>query len=293
MIRPDLMTLFGREPFTEGDTPADFAAPARIAGGDAAPELCQLADRWSVALHPSDAIGQVKMDGHRALYIGGQLVTREGVPMQQAAHSLRALDELEGTYGQPMFFDGEYVHPDGLQACGKPGGTIWLFDAVPLVAWQRNGATASLRARLNLLLERGRHCFGPALGALMPIPLPTPEAAIRKAEELWRLGYEGLVVKAPSMGYDRRRSTRWLKLKQWRTERFRIVDVVVSAQKLDMLLVSVEGRSQRLNVRYLDVMTRRTLARTVKAGDIALIEHCGLTHKGALRDATFQGVDHG
>lgn len=292
MIRPDLGTLFGPERF-EDEAPADFAKPSVIAGGDAAPELCQLADRWTMPLHPSDAIGQVKMDGHRALYIGGQLVTREGVPMRQAAHSLRALDELEGAYGKPMFFDGEYVHPEGLQACGRPGGTIWLFDAVPLVAWQRNGATAPLDQRLEQLLERGQECFGPALGALKPIPLPNAVSALKKAEELWRHGYEGLVVKARKMGYDRRRSTRWLKLKQWRIERFRIVDVVVSAQKLDMLLITVEGRSQRLNVRYLDITARRTLARTIKAGDVALVEHCGLTHKGALRDATFQGVDHG
>jgi hypothetical protein len=291
-MRRDLGILFGADD-GEPDPPVDFQLPVRIEGGSAAPELCQLADRWSVALHPDDAIGQVKMDGHRALYIGGQLVSREGLVMPQAAHSHRALAELETAYGKPMFFDGEYVHPEGLEACGRPGGTIWLFDAVPLDVWRRNGLSAPLETRLEQLLDRGQHCFGPALGALMPLPLPDAQAAIRKAEELWTLGYEGLVVKARKMGYDRTRSTRWLKLKQWRTERFRIIDVVISGEKLDMLLVTVAGRSQRVNFRYLDIMTRRTLARTVHAGDMALIEHTGFTSKGALRDAAFQGVEHG
>lgn len=290
MIRDDLGVLFGDE--GEPIVPVEFAQPTRIAGAENAPELCQLASRWTVADHPDNAIGQVKLDGWRALYIGGDLVTREGMALHHASHSLRALKELERAYGEPMFFDGEYVHPEGLEACSRPGGTIWLFDALPLEAWQTGAGIYPLHMRLHQLLDRGQHCFGPALGALKSFNLggggAGAQAAVQKAEDLWRCGYEGLVVKDGNALYERRRSSTWRKLKQWRTAPFRIIDIVTSDGMLALILISVEGRQQRLNVRHLDKATRTILATRIKPGDRAVVEFTGTSEKtGALRDAVF------
>lgn len=294
-MRPDLGVLFGAPADTESDIPPEFRVPAEIVGGNGGPELCQLADRWTPELHPERAIGHLKVDGRRALYIGGQLVSREGIPMHQAAHSYRALVELERAFGKPMFFDGEYEHPEGLDAAGRPGGTIWLFDALPLEIWRVNGPSVPLEARIEQLLERGQDCFGPALGALKPFRCCRPGDAIARAHELWALGYEGIVVKSRDAPYDRRRSTRWLKLKRWRTEAFKIVDTVKTrAGHLASILILVDGRQQRVGSGpALTPTTRQVLADLIRPGDMALIEYAGKTSGGLLRDASFERMADG
>lgn len=268
---------------------------ATIESGPAAPELCQLAERWRPEDHPRiGALGQVKLDGHRALYIGGQLVSREGMPMDQAAHSWMALQELERAFGKPMMFDGEYVHPEGVEACGRPGGTIWLFDAVPLDVWRRDGATAPLDQRLAMLLDRGQHCFGPALGALAPFALPSVLDVERKRIELEALGYEGLVVKDRGSQYRRRRHGSWRKVKHWQTVRCRVVEVCgrEGAGMMRSLLVSHEGKVNKIGsgFRHAERIQMWT-ARDHLTGSSALVEFAGLTSSGLMRDAAFVGLE--
>jgi ATP-dependent DNA ligase len=292
MIRADLAILFGTNP--EPTTAVEPPVGALIPGGPAAPELCQIADRWTPDLHPDDAVGDVKLDGRRALYIGGQLVSREGEVMPQAAHSYRALQELERAFGKPMFFDGEYVHPEGLDACARPGGTVFLWDAVPLDQWRRERETSPLVDRRQMLLDRGQHCFGPALGALVPFPLPSKAEAKRKAGELIALGYEGIIVKKRSGLYQRRRSRDWLKVKNWRTVPCRIVDLVphsVNILRIKGLLVTHEGKVNRITGFDHETQAAIYSQRSQLVGATALIEFTGLTSKGMMRDARFVGIE--
>lgn len=293
MMERDLGFLFDS---AAGLAMPDIAFPGiqPIDGGSAAPELCQLGERWAPADHPSNAVGQVKLDGYRALYIGGPLVSREGFPLTQAAHSWRALQELERAFGKPMFFDGEYVHPQGLEFCSRPGGTIWLFDAVPLEVWRRNGTSAPLDHRLDMLLDRGQHCFGPALGALTAFPLPTAPEAQRKAEELIRLGYEGLFVKDRTSVYRRRRHGSWRKIKDWKVVPCEVAEVVTGAGGFRALVVNHHGAPNRIGCGFSRADRIKLLARGDRlVGQTVLIEFTGLTASGLMRDATFVRLQEG
>lgn len=287
MIRPDLGRLFGPPQSHLLDDPGDYL-PRPIEGAENAPELCQLLDRWTPDKHPDGALGQVKLDGRRALYIGGQLVSREGLPMNQAAHSHRALSDLEGVFGKPMFFDGEYVHPEGLFACGKPGGTIWLFDAVPLDIWRRDGASAPFDQRIAMLLSLGQHCFGPALGALQPFPLNSPEDVIEKAAELIALDYEGITVKKRTGIYRRRRHPDWLKVKHWQTVHCRIVDLAGPRfNDFTAVMVNHKGAVNKVSASSMSRDKRIRLA--TARGDLdrweAKVEFAGYTSGGLMREA--------
>lgn len=275
--------------------PIDWPRLEPIEGGPAAPELCQLAERWTPADHPrTGAVGQVKLDGHRALYIGGQLVSREGQPLYQAAHSWMALQELERAFERPMFFDGEYVHPEGVEACGRPGGTVWLFDAVPLDIWRRDGATYPLDLRIDIMLDRGQYVFGPALGALVPFPLPSPVDVERKRAELEILGYEGLIVKERRGQYRRRRHGSWRKVKHWRTAPCRIVEIGAreGVPMMRSMLVIHEGHVNRIGSGFSHAQRVQFRAeRDLLIGTNALIEFAGLTSGGLMRDAAFIGLE--
>lgn len=295
MIDRDLGILFGADQFGP-EARADYQQPARIPGAQAAPELCQLLGRWSVADHPDDAFGQLKADGRRAIYIGGDaglLVSREGVPMQQCGHSRQALAALERAFGKPMMFDGEYVHPDGLDVAARPGGTIWLFDAVPLNLWMNNGVTAPAIERVEMLLDRGKECFGPALGVLKPLPLGNAASAIALAESLWARGYEGLVVKRRGGRYSRRRSMDWLKVKNWRTQPFRVLEAVVRGGLLSHIVISVQGKPQRFATGVLGREQCGALASLIREGSMVAMEHTGWTSGGLLRDIRFVQAIYG
>lgn len=293
-MKGDLGILFGVDQSAGWPTPTQNDLLEPIEGGAAAPELCQLAERWRPDDHPAGgALGQVKLDGWRALYIGGPLVSREAHVLHQAAHSLRALQELERAFGKPMFFDGEYVHPEGLEACGRPGGTVWLFDAVPLDVWRRDGASAPFDQRIELLLDRGQHCFGPALGALAPFSLPSARDVEAKRAELEILGYEGLIVKQRGGQYRRRRHNSWGKVKHWRTVPCRITDVLGGAGAgFQTLLVMHEGKLNKISSGFSRAQRLEIgIARDRLPGTTALVEFAGLTANGLMRDASFIGFE--
>lgn len=299
----DLATLFGDRPGQPSEREA--LELVVIPGGDKAPELCQLMENWTPETHPRNALVQLKADGLRCLYIGGLLVTREGMPFHAAAHALPALRELEAAFGRPMFFDSEYVNEDGLEAAiadmrrGVGAGTVWLFDAVPLEQWQRNVVTAPTSQRIEQLLTYGQRCFGPHLGALMPFRLDA-DGTLAKLAEVRALGFEGLVIKDAVASYDRGRSSRWQKLKAWETTACRILDVLpgkdptTGREWCRALLVDHGGRAQRIGSGF-TAHTRRWLWSIAAAlpGQSADVRHAGTTGGGMLRDATYGGLSNG
>lgn len=190
-----------------------------INGGRHASELCMLAvDAGARGPLPDCGVVQLKVDGVRALWIDGRIVSREGVPIDCAGHCAAALQRLEDHLGEPYFFDGEYVEDDGFNATlkamrrGAGAGVIWLFDAVPLRLWRLNRCDLPIEHRLRRLQAALPHAGSSAIGALQHW-ICTPAAAEAKAAELIALGYEGAVIKAGASMYVRERCADWQRIK--------------------------------------------------------------------------------
>ncbi len=88
------------EPGAGTTTAPDFdTAPRLVSGATAAPELVQLLGVWSRDLHPADAAVEPKIDGHRALFLGGddrRLLSREGSAMPSIPGMRRSLITTPG-----------------------------------------------------------------------------------------------------------------------------------------------------------------------------------------------------
>jgi ATP-dependent DNA ligase len=215
-------------------------------------ELCALATDWKPGPVPSGWVAQEKIDGIRALWIDGQLLTREGVPIECAAHVVPDLQRLERRFGQRMFFDGEYREDGGFhetlavfnsrgQRAGA--GTFFLFDAVPLEDWRADTSEKPLTARQSEI--------GWALGDWAPkwvrrLPARAVASSLMVdvlAKATWAAGLEGLVLKDSRAPYRRQRSASWLKVKQTLTLAGLIIEVVPGTAA-----VRVEIASKRVKV---------------------------------------------
>lgn len=241
-------------PGGRSDIPAPRQEPRMIVGGAAAPELCmkpmdaRLPNGDELALmansgHPLvKRWVQIKADGIGAKYIDGRIVTSEGVPMDCALHCQPGLARLEAAIGEPMFFDGEYVEEDGFNATvsafqrREGHGTFWIYDAVPLRDWRLNSCPMKIEERLETLRS-----FMPAVDSvfvgMLDAQLLDPFEVQGLCQELWALGYEGVVSKARGSGYVRRRSEDWLRIKRILTEDLPIMDVIVEGGLLRKIMV--------------------------------------------------------
>lgn len=195
-------------------------APQVIRGGDAAPALAMQPVDWTDDQPaPLRSVVQLKVDGVRALYIDGRIVTREGAPLACADHCASGLKRLERHLGEPFFFDAEYSEEDGFNATlaahrrGKGEGVLWLFDAVPIREWRVDRASQPIEQRLERLAKALPHSESMFVG-MLDYWIMGPAEARQKAADLWALGYEGIVAKRARSLYARRRSDAWLRLKR-------------------------------------------------------------------------------
>lgn len=261
-----------------------------IVGALAANELVQLVGDWSEETHPREAAVQCKVDGIRCLYLGGdrpRLLTREGQPMDVARRCLVALRSMERAYGKPMMFDGEYQEPGGFQATqsafqsrnGTPKGCLWLFDAVPLLLWQRNGGTAPLLERVATLTRIAEQEHRPNVGVLHSFSCDAP-AATALAASMWRQGYEGLVAKDARAGYWRGNRTAWQRL----VERSTTTGTVLAMDKRMVLTVEVPNGIE-LKVTVRGAAAQREAVRLEVSGQL-IGARVDLAHKGTSRSGT-------
>lgn len=297
--------LFGQPPEAPISHPRRNAA--EIDGALAAPELCQLAEAFDDRRMPAHALGQVKIDGIRCLYIGGALYTREGQPLDAANHCLPMLRAIEEAFGCPMFLDGEYVEDGGLEATiaafrsGKGAGVLWLFDAVPLMQWKSGQPSAKLfgqRVRdLGEAFDAARNGWGDnpaphAVGFIEPADLGGQAInAYALAESLWANGYEGLMVKDARAPYIRGRSRAWQKMKRLSKSRAIVVDVLGGTRRgqatATALLCRLDGDppSRAFKVPCLGTVGHAVwLARNELAGEAIEFEHKGFTGGGNPRE---------
>lgn len=238
-----LNPLQGLPPLGRGPLPP---RDPRFAPGPA--ELCQLAGTYAGQELGQDWVMEEKYDGIRLLWAGGQLLSREALPMACAEHLRPLFERLERRCGRPMFFDCEYVEPEGFFAtiaahkAGVGKGMAWLFDGLTLGEWQE-GSSMPLwqrRQRLNVALDE----FRPANLKLVQ-QLAIVGDIRRTAEAIWEAGGEGLMLKQVTAPYVRARSSAWLKVKRVLELRCTVAEVLKDGAAMHVLY---EGRRIRVAV---------------------------------------------
>lgn len=273
-----------------------------IEGGPNAPHLAQRPKDWSESSISAGGgwVADVKLDGIRCLYIDDRLVTLEGQPLNAARHCLAALRELQHHYGQPMFFDGEYVEEEGYEATlaayrkGEGQGVLWLFDAVPLAEWINDKATATLAQRRAQLLINHHAVRSPWLGALALFDIPDELAARMLFAEMRKHHYEGIVLKRRASLYRRARNDDWLRMKPHDTTDMTLIDIEgndkTGARRLvcrdisgPVILTKGFNDIRRLLWTNRDIM----LGNDNAPGVLVEVGHCGRTAKGKPRHAVF------
>lgn len=237
--------LLGRITGRRADARPTLVPPAMIPGAFAAPELCM---RAVDAVEESGLYAcQLKVDGVRALYIGGRIVTREGTPLDCALHCQPGLMRLERAFGEPMMFDAEYVEDEGFNATigamksGIGQGVCWVFDAVPMREWQTDVYVTPIEKRLEALNALALEADSPFVGVLDHWMLNWHDAQA-KAREVWAEGFEGIVRKRAGSLYSRTRSPAWQRIKQTFTVEGPIVDVIQKGGLLRAVMVRTGDR---------------------------------------------------
>ena len=209
-------------------------------------ELVQLAGEWRGGVPHHGIWTEEKLDGVRACWVGGELLTREGHPIGGVEHIAYRLRSIEKAAGHGIFFDGEFLAPGGFRATlrhiqqglrAPEQGALWLFDAMPAPAWAAGGTEQPLyerKARLRKWVAlaadprtswewrpgtRGKEPDGPAIDVVPDTWCASQADVERLANEIWARGGEGLILKDAEAGYQRKRSDAWRKYKKagWST----------------------------------------------------------------------------
>lgn len=272
--------------------------PALLRGNDAGPELCQLVGDWSGRVAGAQIV-EPKVDGIRMLWIGGELVTREGTPIYGAEHIAARLRQLERAAGESMFFDGEWQVGGSFaatlrhfQARGGSGdaGTLHLFDAMPMRVWRGEEPGEPLWAR-KAALDR---LFDGNAGDVRPMPwayLPAPHSMEIEgmARDVIAAGGEGIVVKAADAPYRRKRGLAWQRIKKALTLDLPIVGYEPDRARpwlLGVLIVDHGGVRVRVRAGFSDAERAALLAEgNGLLGQIAEVAVMEITEKGSLRSA--------
>lgn len=252
----------------------------------APPELCQLAGVWNGTPPPAECDplsagwdAEEKHDGIRALWIDGELRTREGMPLD-IPHVAAELRRLETRFGERMFFDGEYQEPGGfldtlawLKAKDRAAaGTFYLFDAVPREEWRRDACDEPLSDRRAMIRAALGDWVPAHVRRVVAVPVVTRADVECQAQAVWGRGGEGIMLKDPASLYRRARVGAWLKLKR----ELRLSGPVVEIRRGGATaVVEIGGHRVCVPMR----------GRTLTVGMIAQVVAMEWTAKGALRHA--------
>lgn len=262
--------------------------------------LCQLVGDWSGKVPAGGVIVEPKVDGIRALWLNGELVTREGAPILGTEHIAQRLRAIEHDACRPMFFDGEFQVAGAFgptiahfQARGGRGnvGTLFLFDAIPMDCWHGREPSETLEARRGKLDRMAAAHVGDGL-AVLPWAFMTDAADVAdKARELIAAGGEGVVVKHALSTYRRSRSANWQRIRKSLTLDLPIVGMSPHQGNMDRmgaLILGHEGKRVRVSAGFSDAERREMwAARERLVGTIAEIEAMERTAAGSLRSAVF------
>lgn len=286
-------------------------------------ELCQLAGVWAGDAPEHGAWIEPKMDGIRALWVEGRLVTREGVDLHGVGHIAAALRRMEAQAGRAMMFDGEAVVADSFDATlahmarkGGSGdaGTLHLFDCMSLDEWRTGGTQRPLVHRKAELVDLYRSaseawaadplswaCERPASASdAVPLAIVSDGWAFDRgdveaqARAIWAAGGEGLMLKDAEGGYVRARSNDWRKVKRSLVLRLPVVAVICRDDvpgRAVALACDMAGKRVRVPLAA-SVAERDRVWRSQQSmiGEMALVGAMERTAKGALRQPRWLGM---
>jgi DNA ligase-1 len=197
---------------------------------------CQLAH--DSANHESKVSGrkliEVKLDGVRVItivYPDGRVdqFSRNGKELVNFPHVKQQLAKVAQGFTEPMVLDGEIMSgtfQDLMKQIHRKSSAkandavLNLFDAVPLREFELGGSTYTQEARsqwLKTWFEANESALpNVTVVAQELVDLDTPAGQKRYLDinaQAIAGGYEGIMLKEPTSGYECKRSVAWLKLK--------------------------------------------------------------------------------
>jgi DNA ligase-1 len=231
-----------------------------------------------------------KYDGVRALWDGGQLRFRSGLPVAAPAWFTERLP--------PVPLDGElWWRRGGFEALSaavrrhRPDDAEWR--ALRYMVFELPDGPAQFSQRVLALRalaqhSAAQHADGPPWQAVPQAELPDAQALQRQLSAVLRAGGEGLMLRLASAAYDSGRSSALLKLKPVHD-----ADALVLAHlpgrgrhagRLGALLVqTTDGVRLRLGTGFSDAEREAPPA----VGTVVSFSHRGVTEAGVPRFASF------
>lgn len=275
--------------------------PALLGRGDRLQGLCQLVSDFKGQVPVGGCGIEPKIDGIRMLWIDGELVTREGVPIHGADHIAAELRRMEHEACVPLFIDGEWQVGGTFDATrrhfmAKGGlgnaGIFHVFDVLEMRQWRGQDVSPALHARKRKLEALCQPLDED--GPVRQIPwawVETEADARRVAADVIAAGGEGVILKHANATYRPGRSTNWLRIKKSQTWDCRILDLIGRQENEDQLatmIVDLDGQRVRVSAGFSD---RQRFDFMLQAdslrGMMAEIEAMERTERGHLREARF------
>lgn len=263
-------------------------------------ELCQLVTDWKGGLASDGAIVEPKMDGIRACWIDGELVSREGSPIRGTAHIAEIIRAIEHEAAVPLFLDGEFLVDASFDAtlshfasAGAAGdvGTMWIWEALPMRVWTGEDPCEALEVRRGKLDRLVKPFECDAL-RVMPWAYMTDVAEIEAhAADFIAQGGEGIVVKQGLATYRRARCGTWQRIKRRLTLDLEIVGYAAEKARphmLGALIVDHAGTRVRIHAGFSEAERMAMWRdRADLVGGMAEIECMERTDAGSLRSPRF------
>lgn len=203
-----------------------------------------LAVAWDGADLAYPLLASPKLDGVRALVLGGVVVSRSLKPIPNAAVQARfGKADFEGLDGELIV--GDAAHPDVyrrttsgvMSALGTPDVRFFVFDDL--------SAPGGFAARLASAAQR---CCGAAV-ALDHISLPDAEALAAYEAAQVAAGYEGIMLRAPDAPYKHGRVSKtdgsFLKVKRFEDAEAEVLDAIELCHNLNAATVNALGQTER------------------------------------------------
>jgi DNA ligase-1 len=209
---------------------------------------CQLAH--DSANHESKVAGrkliEVKLDGVRVItivYPDGRvdMFSRNGKELVNFPHITEQFAAIANTLAEPWVYDGEIMSgsfQDLMKQVHRKSdvkandAVLHLFDCIPLKDFEQEKWNATQQFRSHHLKEFMSHHQSELSNVSMVgqelVDLDTEEGQARFKEinaQAVAGGYEGIMIKDPTAGYECKRSVAWLKLKPFIEVSLEVVDV--------------------------------------------------------------------
>jgi ATP-dependent DNA ligase len=211
--------------------------------------------------------------------------------MACARHLNAGFEAMQRAAGDRMFFQAEFVHPDGLEAAssvfqsGREEGFAVVFEAVPLYAWRGQIISRPLVERRRILEALHATARPTDIGLALHSQGYDAEGIELAAGCAWDAGEEGLVVKNLMSPFVRGRSRAWMKVKAQMTVDLPIQSARVIGGRLEAIVVTYKGKPIVVPVGFSE--DQRRLPSYFTAGRMVEIKHNGETRGGFLKGATF------